>query len=630
MTTSTTTNIRNVAIIAHVDHGKTSLVDALLKQSHVFRANQQVGDLLMDMNPLERERGITILAKNTAVTYKGVKINIIDTPGHADFSGEVERVVNMADGCLLVVDAVDGPMPQTRYVLKKALEAGLRPVVVINKVDREQARAADTLRRVQDLFLELATTVEQLDFPTIYASAREGWASTDEAGPKVSMEPLFEAIVNLVPPPKGDPAGPLQMLVAALDYDSHLGQIAIGRVFRGQISPGDRVARISMIAQVAGKAAAPEVTPAAQSGQQLLPQYRVERLYVFQGLQRLETSHAEAGEIVALAGVQDISIGDTIASVDRPEALPGITIEEPTVKMTVGVNTSPLSGREGQYCTSRMLHARLVKELRTNISLRVQETSNAAEFLVAGRGELHLTILIETIRREGYEVEVSKPEAVTRMVDGVEMEPYELLSLDTREEYIGPLTENLSSRLAQMTDMRNDGQGNVHLEFRMPTRGLIGFRSFFLRTTRGNGVMNSQLLGEAPLKGEVKRTRTGVLVASEPGVAVTFGLNVAQGRGSTFVDAGTEVYEGMIIGAHPREGDIVINVCKQKKKTNVRSETADISVRLTPAVKMSLEECLDFLADDELLEVTPKAYRLRKKVLSNDARHRGQRDRRDS
>jgi GTP-binding protein len=611
-TSSTATNIRNVAIIAHVDHGKTSLVDALLKQSHVFRANQQVGDLLMDMNPLERERGITILAKNTAVTYRGTKINIIDTPGHADFSGEVERVVNMADGCLLVVDAVDGPMPQTRYVLKKALEAGLRPVVVINKVDRTQARAADTLRRVQDLFLELATTVEQLDFQTIYASAREGWAATGENGPRESMEPLFEAIVNLVPPPRGDPGGPLQMLVAALDYDPHLGQITIGRVFRGRLAAGDRVVRLAM-----GYKGSDDQPP---------PQYPVERLYVFQGLERLETPQVEAGEIVALAGVQDVAIGDTIAAVDRPEALPGIAIEEPTVKMTVGVNTAPLSGRDGQYCTSRMLHARLLKELRTNISLRVEETASAAEFLVAGRGELHLTILIETIRREGFEIEVSRPEAVTRVVGGVEMEPYELLSLDTREEFIGPITENLSSRLAQMTDMRNEGQGNVHIEFRIPTRGLIGFRSFFLRTTRGNGVMSTQLVGEAPIKGEVKKTRTGVLVASEPGVAVTFGLNVAQGRGATFVEPGTEVYEGMIIGAHPREGDIVINVCKQKKKTNVRSETADIAVRLTPPVRMSLEECLDFLADDELLEVTPKAYRLRKKILSNDARHRFHRD----
>jgi GTP-binding protein len=411
--------------------------------------------------------------------------------------------------------------------------------------------------------------------------------------------------------------------VAALDYDSHLGQIAIGRIFRGRLASGDRVARITHV-PVAGPAAI--LVQDGRQPAQALPQYRIERLYVFQGLQRLEIEYVEAGDIVAVAGVQDVAIGDTIASVEQPEALPGITIEEPTVKMTVGVNTSPLSGREGQYCTSRMLHARLIKELRTNISLRVQETANAAEFLVAGRGELHLTILIETIRREGYEIEVSKPEAVTRIVDGVEMEPYELLSLDTRDEYIGPLTENLASRLAQLVDMRNDGQGNVHIEYKIPTRGLIGFRSLFLRTTRGNGVMNSQLLGEEPMKGEVKRTRTGVLVASEPGTAVTFGLNVAQGRGITFVDAGAEVYEGMIIGAHPREGDIVINVCKQKKKTNVRSETSDIAVRLTPAVKMSLEECLDFLADDELLEVTPKAYRLRKKILSNDSRHRQQRD----
>lgn len=606
MTTSITTQIRNVAIIAHVDHGKTSLVDALLKQSQVFRANQQVGDLLMDMNPLERERGITILAKNTAINYRGVKVNIIDTPGHADFSGEVERVVNMADGCLLVVDAVDGVMPQTRYVLKKALAAGLVPIVVINKVDRTQARTTEVLRGVQDLFLELATKVDQLDFETLYASAREGWAIKNMGDQRESMAPLFETIVNAVPPPSGDPDGPLQMLVAALDYDSHLGQIAIGRIFRGRLAAGDRVLRL-------GRALEPR-------------EFKVERLYVFQGLQRLESPQVAAGEIVALAGVADASIGDTLASVESPEALPGISIEEPTVKMTIGVNTSPFAGKEGQYCTSRMLHARLQRELRTNISLRVQETANAAEFLVAGRGELHLTILIENIRREGYEIEVSRPEAVTRIVDGVENEPYEMLSLDTREEYIGPLTENLSSRLAQLVDMRNDGQGGIHMKYRIPTRGLIGFRSFFLRTTRGNGVMNSQLMGEVPLKGEVKRTRTGVLVASEPGTAVTFGLNVAQGRGSTFIDAGTNVYEGMIVGAHPREGDIVINVCKQKKKTNVRSETADIVIRLTPPIVMSLEESLDFLTDDELLEVTPKAFRLRKKILLNDARQRQQRD----
>ncbi|MBM3959776.1 MAG: translational GTPase TypA [SAR202 cluster bacterium] len=606
MTTSTTTQIRNVAIIAHVDHGKTSLVDALLKQSQVFRANQQVGELVMDMNPLERERGITILAKNTAINYRGVKVNIIDTPGHADFSGEVERVVNMADGCLLVVDAVDGVMPQTRYVLKKALAAGLVPIVVINKVDRTQSRTAETLRGVQDLFLELATNVDQLDFETLYASAREGWAVKNMNDERKSMAPLFETIVNAVPPPRGDPEGPLQMLVAALDYDSHLGQIAIGRVFRGRLAAGDRVLRL-------GRGLEPR-------------EFKVERLYVFQGLQRLESPQVAAGEIVALAGVADASIGDTLASVEQPEALPGIAIEEPTVKMTIGVNTSPFAGKEGQYCTSRMLHARLQRELRTNISLRVQETANAAEFLVAGRGELHLTILIENIRREGYEIEVSRPEAVTRVVDGVELEPVEMLSLDTREEYIGPLTENLASRLAQLVDMRNDGQGGVHMKYRIPTRGLIGFRSFFLRTTRGNGVMNAQLLGEEPLKGDVRRTRTGVLVASEAGIAVTFGLNVAQGRGSTFIDAGTNVYEGMIVGAHPREGDIVINVCKQKKKTNVRSETADIVIRLTPPIVMSLEESLDFLADDELLEVTPRAFRLRKKVLLNDARQRQQRD----
>ncbi|MBI4306226.1 MAG: GTP-binding protein, partial [Chloroflexi bacterium] len=472
MNTLTATQIRNVAIIAHVDHGKTSLVDALLKQSHVFRANQQVGDLVMDSNPLERERGITILAKNTAVTYRGVKINIIDTPGHADFSGEVERVVNMADGCLLVVDAVDGPMPQTRYVLKKALERGLKPIVVINKVDREQARVAEVVRLVQDLFLELATTMEQLDFHTLYASAREGWAVADLAQPHVNMEPLFEAILQVVPPPSGEPDLPAQMLVAALDYDSHLGQIAIGRVFRGTIRAGERIARIrhvggapsssegGALSQSKGQPDSPAPQPAAD-----VQSFKVERVYVFQGLQRLEVASASAGEIIALAGVEDVAIGDTITAVDSPEALPGIAIEQPTVRMIMGVNTSPFSGREGQYCTSRMLHTRLQKELRTNISLRVQETPSPSEFLVSGRGELHLTILIETLRREGFEFEVSKPEAVTREVNGAVVEPYELLTLDTREEFIGPLTENLASRLAQLTDMRNSGTGEVHLEY---------------------------------------------------------------------------------------------------------------------------------------------------------------------
>ncbi len=595
-------DIRNVAIIAHVDHGKTTLVDALLKQSHVFRTNQQVGELIMDTNPLERERGITILAKNTAITYKGVKVNIIDTPGHADFSGEVERVINMADGCLLVVDAVDGPMPQTRYVLKKALAKGLKPVVVINKMDRPNARVQEVVSLVQDMFLELATDAEQLDFPILYASARQGYAVADLNAESGDMTPLFETILHRVPPPSGDAEAPLQLLVAALDYDNHLGQIAIGRIFRGSISLGEPVVLID------------------QEGQQSA--CKVERLYVFQALERWEVQQATVGEIVAVAGVEPVAIGNTIASVQHPEALPPIIVDEPTVRITLGVNTSPFAGQEGQSSMSRQLHARLLRELQTNVGLRVQETDSPDEFLVSGRGELHLAILIETMRREGYEFQVSKPEAALKGSDGVTLEPWELLMVDTREDFVGPLSEGLAPRLAKMTDMRYDGLGNVHLEFKVPTRGLIGFNSYFLRITRGNGVMNSQLLGYEPLQGEVRSNRGGALVASEVGVAVTFGLNKAQGRGTTFVEPGIPVYEGMIVGVQPRDGDLVINVCKEKKQTNMRSSTADIVTRLTPAVIMSLEECLDFVDPDELVEVTPKSLRLRKKVLSSDERHR--------
>ncbi|MBI2165234.1 MAG: translational GTPase TypA [Chloroflexi bacterium] len=595
-------DIRNIAIIAHVDHGKTTLVDALLKQSHVFRDNQQVGELIMDSNPLERERGITILAKNTAITYKGVKINIIDTPGHADFSGEVERVISMADGCLLVVDAVDGPMPQTRYVLRKALAKRLKPVVVINKVDRPNARVQEVVGLVQDLFLDLATDTEQLDFPILYASARLGYAMDDPNAAPRDMVPLFEAILHQLPPPSGDREAPLQLLVAALAYDNHLGQIAIGRIFRGSISLGESVVRIDRKAR--------------QSP------YKVERLYVFQGLEQLEVQQAAAGEIVSVAGVEQVSIGDTIASAQYPEALPPIIVDEPTVSITIGVNTSPFAGREGRSSMSRQLHARLLRELQTNVSLRVQETDSPDELLVSGRGELHLAILIETMRREGFEFQVSKPEAVLKESGGVTLEPYELLMIDTQLDLIGPLAENLASRLAKMTDMRYDGKGNTHLEFRIPTRGLIGFNSYFLRIARGNGVMNSQLLEYEPLLGQIHPSRSGALVASEAGVAVAYGLNTAQGRGTTFVEPGTPVYEGMIVGLYTRDDDVAVNVCKEKKQTNIRSSTADIAVRLTPAVIMSLEECLDFINTDELVEVTPKNLRLRKKVLSNDERYR--------
>jgi GTP-binding protein len=561
-----------------------------------------VGELIMDTNPLERERGITILAKNTAVTYKGVKINIIDTPGHADFSGEVERIMNMADGCLLVVDAVDGPMPQTRYVLEQALRQKVTPLVVINKIDRPDARVPEVVGMVQDLFLELATEPEQLDFPILYASARQGYAVTDIKSPGRDMQPLFDAILEVIPAPSGDPAQPLQMLVAALDYDNYLGPVGIGRVFRGQMRVKDPVVLMG------------------RDGQ--LQQHTLEKVFVFHGLERLEVQEAQAGDIVAVTGVDSLSIGDTIADPEYPEALPSIKIEEPTVKMTFGVNTSPLMGREGAYCTSRTLHERLLRELRTNVSLRVEPTSSPDEFLVSGRGELHLAILVETMRREGYEFQVSKPEPVIKVIDGRVYEPYECLTIDTLDEFIGQLTENLSGRLAQLTNMHSDSAGNVRLEYRIPTRGLIGFRSFFLRTTRGHGVDSSRFIGYEPMAGEVKSALTGVLVASEGGVAVTYGLLNAQGRGSTFIEPGTSVYEGMIVGTHPREGDIVMNVCKEKKLTNMRSSTADIAKRLSPSVKMTLEEALDFISADELVEVTPLNFRMRKKQLPLAARQR--------
>ena len=605
----TNQNIRNVAIIAHVDHGKTTLVDALLKQGQVFQAHQEVGELIMDSDPLERERGITILAKNTAVTYRGMKINLIDTPGHADFSGEVERIMNMADGCLLLVDAVDGPMPQTRYVLKRALRQNVTPVVVINKIDRPEARVPKVLEMIQDLFLDLAVTSDQLDFPVLLASAKLGYAVTDIDSPGQDMQPLFDAIIETVPAPSGDPNGPLQLLVAALDYDNHLGQIAIGRVSRGKIKTKDLVVLMAK--------------------DQPLRTYMLEKIFVFNGLERLEVAEAPTGEIVAISGVDNVSIGNTIASLDHPEALPSIEIDEPTVQMTFGVNTSPFMGREGTQCTSRVLHERLLKELRTNVSLRVEPTSSPDRFLVSGRGELQLAILVETLRREQFEFQVSRPEPVTKYIDGRLHEPYEHLVINTIEEYVGLLTENLSGRLAELADMFYDGAGNVRLEYDIPTRGLIGFGSYFLRTTRGNGTKDSMFTEYKPMQGHVKGSVNGVLVASERGTAVTYGLINAQSRGETIIDPGTEVYEGMIVGMHRRDEDIPINVCKEKKLTNMRSSTADIAKRLTPTVKMSLEEALDFLSPDELLEATPKSYRLRKKELSATIRLRQRRGVRD-
>ncbi len=599
-------DIRNLAIIAHVDHGKTTLVDALLKQGQVFRAHQQVGELIMDTNPLERERGITILAKNASVTYQGVRINIIDTPGHADFSGEVERIMNMADGCLLLVDAVDGPMPQTTYVLRQALQQNVTPMVVINKIDRPEARVAEVEDMVQDLFLELATNADQLEYPVIYASAKGGYATADPATPGTDMSPLFEAILRLVPPPTGDPDAPLQMLVAALDYDNYLGQVALGRVTRGTLKLRDNVALLARDEQTSV--------------------HNLERIFVFRGMERVEVTEATAGDIVGITGPEGVSIGDTIASLENPEAMPVIDIEEPTVRMTFGVSTSPFMGKEGDHCTSRNLRDRLFRELRTNVSLQVEQTSSSDVFVVAGRGELHLSILVETMRREQFEFQVSRPEPVTKVIDGKIYEPYEILNISTNEEYVGALTEYLSGRLAQLRDMRYDENGYVHLEYKIPTRGLIGFNSFFVRTCRGDGVKSSIFTAYEPMEGEIKAQPGGVLVASERGVAVTYGLLNAQGRGETFVDPGTQVYEGMIVGSHRREGDIEINVCKEKKLTNMRSSTADVAKRLNATVIMSLEEALEFISDDELLEVTPKNYRLRKMDLSALDRKRTRRD----
>ena len=598
--------IRNLAIIAHVDHGKTTLVDALLKQGQVFRAHQQVGTLIMDTNPLERERGITILAKNASVSYRGVRINIIDTPGHADFSGEVERVMNMADGCLLLVDAVDGPMPQTTYVLRQALQQDVTPIVLINKIDRPEARVAEVVEMVQDLFLELATKPEQLDFPVLYASARQGYATTDPNVPGTDMRPLFEAVLESVPPPAADVEAPLQMLVAALDHDNHLGQVSIGRISNGTVRLRD------------------DVTLLGRNGH--ASTHGVERIFVFSGMDRVEVPVAHAGDIVAVTGPEGVAIGDTIASHECPVALPSIDINEPTVRMTFGVSTSPFMGQEGTHCTSRNLHERLQRELRTNVSLRVETTPSADVFVVAGRGELHLSILVETMRREQYEFQVSRPAPVTKVIDSRVFEPYEVLNLSAREEHVGVLTEYLSGHMAQLRDMRYGADGYVHMEYKIPTRGLIGFNAFFLRTTRGDGVKSSIFTSYEPMEGEIRFERGGALVASEDGAAVTYGLLNAQGRGNTFIDPGAKVYEGMIVGSHRREGDIEINVCKEKKLTNMRSSTADVAKRLNATVRMSLEESLGFIADDELVEVTPRNLRLRKAELSALDRKRQRRD----
>jgi GTP-binding protein len=597
-------DIRNLAIIAHVDHGKTTLVDALLKQSHTFRDNQEVGTLIMDNNDLEREKGITILAKNTSVRHGDVTINIIDTPGHADFGGEVERVLNMADGCLLLVDAAEGPMPQTRFVLRKAFEVGLRIVVVINKVDRKNADPKKALDKVHDLFLELAEDVDQLEAPVVYAIAKEGRAGLAPNELSADLEPLFKAIIQHVPAPVVQEGG-FQMLIANRAYDDYTGTMAIGRISRGSVKAGDTIAVLG--ADGASRRA------------------KVVQVLVYRGLDRVSVPDAKAGDIVLLTGLEDISIGDTLADPEFPDPLPRIEIDEPTVRMTFGVNTSPLTGREGKFSTTRQLRARLYKELDINLGLRVEETDAAEKFLVSGRGELHLAVLIETMRREGFEFEVSRPEAIVKVINGQRMEPLERLTVDVREEHLGAVTEALGKRRGEMIEIVYDKKGGVRLEYTIPTRGLIGFRNTFLTLTAGTGLMGSIGIGYKPWAGEFREQRNGALTASSPGTTLAFGLAGAQERGTTFIEAGEEVYEGMIVGIQKRPGDIRVNVCREKKQSNIRSSTSDISVRLTPASRLSLEQSLDFLGEDELLEVTPKHLRLRKRHLTEVDQSRARR-----
>ncbi len=596
--------LRNIAIIAHVDHGKTTLVDGLLKQSHTFRDNEaeMSQTLILDSFDQERERGITILAKNTAVIYQDTKINIIDTPGHTDFSGEVERTLNMADGAILVIDAQEGPMPQTKFVLKKALEIGLRLIVVINKIDKRDARIEEVIEKTSDLFLDLATHVAQLDFPVIYAVGRDGktWAEVPgDREASADLTPIFEAILEHVPPPKADPHGPFQMLVSSLDWDSFQGKYAIGRISRGMARPG-------LAVMVMGKDGACE--PA-----------RIDTVYVSHGLKRLEVPEAEAGDIVAITGLKNAGIGDTIADALAPEALPTIEVGEPTLKMAVSANISPFAGREGQFVTGRQILDRIRRELETNISLRL-ELGDTGEFILAGRGELHLSVFIETLRREGFELQVGKPQVITKEIAGVVVEPVEELTVSVDPEYTGAVNSEVGRRKGVVLSQTQDSDGSTRLVFEITTRGLLGLRNQLLTISRGTAVMNSIFLRHDPLGSPLPKLRNGVLIASETGKAVTYGLNNAQGRGITFIPPQTPVYEGMIIGLNTRESDIEINVTKEKKMTNVRSSTSDIAVALTPPTILSLEQCLDFLEDDEFLEVTPKSLRLRKRMLTAEAR----------
>lgn len=593
-------DIRNIAIIAHVDHGKTTLVDGMLRQSGIFRSNEQIQERVMDSNDLERERGITILAKNTAVYYKNYKINIVDTPGHADFGGEVERALKMVDGVLLLVDAFEGPMPQTRFVLRKALQLNLRPIVVVNKIDRPEARPHEVVDKVLELFIELGADDDQLEFPVIYSSSRDGYAVYKLEDERVDLKPLFETIIDKVPAPSGDMEGPLQMLVSNIDYDDYIGRIAIGRIERGTIRSGQQAA----ICRKDGS----------------VQNIRIGRMYQFQGLKKIESACAGLGDIVAVSGVGDINIGETICDPDCPEPLPFIEIDEPTMSVTFSVNNSPMAGKEGTFVTTRHLRDRLFKELETNVSLRVEETDSPDSFVVSGRGELHLSILIETMRREGYEFQVSKPQVITKEINGEIYEPIEYLIIDVPEEYMGCVMEKLGPRKAELMNMHSENQGYMRLEFKIPARGLIGYRSEFLTDTKGNGIMNHVFYGFEPYKGDIPKRERGSMVAWEDGEAVTYGLYNAQERGMLFITPGTRVYEGMIVGENSRSEDIVVNVCKKKHVTNIRAVGHDDALRLIPPKILSLEQALEFIADDELVEVTPKNIRLRKKILDTEQR----------
>ena len=593
---------RNVAIIAHVDHGKTTLVDALLRQSGAFRANQQVADRVMDNTDLERERGITILAKNTAVHYQDFLINIVDTPGHADFGGEVERTLSMIDGVMLLVDASEGPLPQTRFVLRKALERGLPPIVVINKIDRSDARVQEVLNEVYDLFIDLDATEDQIDFPVLYTNAREGTATTELAQPGDSLQPLFQAIVDHMPPPRGNPDAPLQMLVANLDASDYLGRIAIGRIFNGTVKLNDPVA----VLKHDGEAKDTKVT----------------KLFAFDGLKRVEIEHAAAGDIVCLAGIEDITIGDTISDPEHRNAIPFIAVDEPTVSMIFGVNTSPVAGRDGQYVTSRNLRDRLQKELLGNVSVRVEDTETPEQMKVIGRGELQLSILIEMMRREGFEMQVSRPDIVTKEINGVKVEPIEELVIDVPEEFQGVVIAQAGQRRGILTKMVNHGSGRVRLEFRIPARGLIGFRSQFLTDTKGTGIMNHLFGGWEPWHGGISARVNGVLVADRSGVATSFAIWNLQERGEIFIEPQTQVYEGMIVGENARQRDMDVNVTKEKKQPNMRASSADEAIRIIPPRLLSLEQAIEFINDDELVEVTPKSIRLRKRILAANTRPR--------